>query len=1103
MRKSSLFLLVLFFASCARQEAPDPLFVKLSPEETGIDFVNEIGEVSYQRFTDSPYIYNGAGVAAGDFTNNGLTDLFFAGNLVSSRLYLNLGDFRFQDVTQEAGVETDNWIAGVALIDINANGFLDIYLSVSGEPGTPPEQRANLLFINNGDMTFREAAAEFGIDDRGYGTQGVFFDYNRNGYPDLFLMNNSPVSFSRKGGSPFFVPDDTAGYDKLYRNNGDGTFTDVSVEAGILQATGFGLGVVVVDVNRDGWPDLYISNDNIPNDLLYVNQGDGTFENRIREYVMHTSFSGMGVDAADVTNNGWPDLIQTDMMPEPLLERRKMSGGNTWDRFRNQRAFGLHYYYPNNTLQMNQGVDSYGRVQFSEISRLAGVSYTDWTWSALFADLDNSGHRDLLITNGYPRDVINHHYLMTIDSEVRATAAAESERRETLFQGLRDIHLPNYIFRNRGMLTFEDVSHAWGFREPGYSYGMAYADLNNNGKLDLVINNIDAPASLYKNETGGDQPGNFLQLHLQGEGGNRMALGAEVTIYHADSFQYHYHTIYRGFQSTVDSKIHFGLGQKTVVDSVRVVWPDFRESIVHSPDLNQLMVLNQGDAHSMRDIDSAWPELPELLFTELELSGSDFLHREKRLTDFLIQPTLPSAISATGPVLAAGDVTGNGMDDFYVGGVSGERGKLFIQEMEGVFTLSEFSEPWITDAEYEDTAALFFDFTGNGLADLYVGSGGYHQHNAFGLLQDRLYINTGNGRFLRERQALPVMQGDTRCIKNGDLTGDGKDELFICGGVYPGNYPFSTESYLLKQENGRFRNMITNFMPDFPHESIHTDALLADFTGNGRTDLVTTGLWEPIRLFENGGDQFVEITSEAGLTATRGWWNSLSFGDFNGDGYLDIAAGNLGLNHTFQTSDREPFGLLAGDLDGRGKTDLLFFVRKEGRDWPFFGPFRLSQSIANYYERIQDPNRAAEASIGELFSRDALRDATRFETDTFASAFFMSNGEGSFSQVEMAETAQISAVKSIISSDLTQNGCPDILLAGNIFQTDPDIPRMDAGKGLFLSGSCEGNFTDYSFRKSGFLAPGDVKSMLLVRGHENTYVVVGNNSAPLQLFRVK
>ncbi|TVQ66529.1 MAG: RNA-binding protein [Balneolaceae bacterium] len=1100
MRPLLLFCTVLLLLpACSRQTLPDPLFVKLSPKETGIDFVNLIGEVSYQRFTESPYIYNGAGVAAGDFNNDGYTDLFFAGNLVSSRLYLNRGDFQFEDVTEASGVVTDRWITGVSLIDINSNGYLDIYLVASGEPGTPPEERTNLLFINNGDMTFREAASGYGLDDSGYGTHAVFFDYNRNGYPDLFLMNNSPVSFSRKGGSPFFVPDDPTGYDKLYRNNGDGTFTDVSLEAGILRQTGFGLGVVVLDINRNGWPDLYISNDNIPNDVLYMNNGDGTFTNRVQDVMMHTSFSGMGVDAADFINNGWPDLAQTDMMPESLTERRKMSGGNTWDRFQNQRAFGLHYYYPNNTLQMNHGVDAKGRVQFSEVSRMAGVSYTDWTWSVLFADLNNSGYRDLVITNGYPRDVINHQYLMTIDSEVRSTAQAENERKEALFRGLRDIHLPNYIFRNRGKLAFEDVSDEWGFREPGYSYGMVYADLNNNGKLDLVINNIDSPASIYRNETGKDEPGNYLQIKLEGEAPNRLALGAEVTLYHNGSIQYHYHTIYRGFQSTVDSKIHFGLGSLTAVDSLQVIWPDERVTRIDTPDINRILIIRQADAADPQRRNTA--HSASYLFTEID-SAIGYLHREKRVTDFLIQPTLPSVKSAQGPVLAAGDITGNGLEDLFVGGISGEPGRLFIHEPEGVFTLSAFSDPWDSDAMYEDTAALFFDFNGNGLRDLYVGSGGYHQHNSFGLLQDRLYINTGGGRFLRDRQALPVMQSDTRCVEKGDVTGDGRDELFICGGVYPGNYPFATESFLLKEQSGRFRDILPEWIPGFPHGAIHTAAILMDFTGNGHIDLITAGLWEPLRLFENSGGQLEEITSETGFESTRGWWYSLASGDFNGNGYPDIAAGNLGLNHTFRTAAEEPFGLIAGDLDGTGTTDLIFFVEKSGREMPFFGPFRLSQSIRNYYSRISEPNRAANSPVDGLFTRDVLNSSARFYADTFASALFMNSGEGAFSHAELPEIAQISALNAILAEDLDRDGCIDLLVAGNIFKTDPDIPRLDGGKGLFMKGDCEGEFRPESLRESGFTAPLDAKAMILLKGNENSYIAVGNNDGPLQIFLV-
>jgi len=1098
-------LLFFLMMGCEFRSEPDPSFIKLLPDETGIDFVNSVGDVSYKKFTESPYIYNGAGVAAGDINNDGLVDLFFAGNLVSSRLYLNRGEFSFEDITEKARINTSQWVTGVALIDINSNGFLDIYLSVAGEPGTPSEERRNLLFINNGDLTFTESAAEYGIDDDGYGTQAVFFDYNRSGYPDLFLMNNSPVSFSRKGTSPFSVPDDPDGYDKLYRNNGDGTFTDVSEEAGILQKTGFGLGVVSLDVNRDGWPDLYISNDNIPNDVFYVNNGDGTFTDRLDEYMMHTSFSGMGVDAADFTNNGWPDIAQTDMIPEPLAERRKMSGGNTYGRFQNQRAFGFHYYYPKNSLQMNHGVDKKGLVQFSDVSRMAGVSYTDWTWSVLFADLNNSGYKDLLITNGYPKDVINHQYLMTIDSEARANAEAERERRESLFQGLRNIHILNYIFRNSGGIKFEDVSYEWGFREPGYSYGLAYADLDNNGKLDLVMNNIDSPASVYKNIIGEADTSNFLQINLKGDIPNTQALGSEVTIYHDETQQYHYHTLYRGYKSTVDGRVHFGLGHHASVDSLVVTWPDGKSSVLYKPKLNQILTIDQSETESEKIDGSINSDklADHPLFTEsFEDVGLQYQHTEKRISDFITQPTLPAVKSANGPVFAVGDVMGNGLDDLFIGGVSGEPATLFIQQADGSFIQSTFSNTWDADAIFEDTAALFFDYNGDGLNDLYVGSGGYHNSNAIGLLQDRLYINIGDGRFVRDMQALPVMQGNTECVVKGDLTNDGSEELFICGGISPGNYPYSTDSYLLKNQNGRFRDILNETVPEFNQSGILTAALIADFTGNGQNDLVTAGLWEPIRLFVHEEGELIERTAESGFDETRGWWYSISASDLDGNGLLDIAAGNLGLNHTFTTSPEAPFRVLASDFDNTGRTDIIFAVNQSGRHYPVFGPFRLSQSISTYFDRISEPDRAAEAAAEDLFPGESLRNALILQADTFESSLFMNSEDGTFNRIAMPEMAQISAVNAIITDDLNGDGCSDILIGGNIFRTDPDIPRMDAGKGLFMRGSCSETFIPVPFRESGFLAPMDVKAMEIIKGPAHKFVAVGNNNGPLQLFQV-
>ena len=1104
LKKFLVLTFVSFFIGCSSAPEPSEVFTKLAPNQTGIHFENTIGDVDFDWFEKSPYIFNGAGLAQGDLNNNGLPDLFLAGNLVSSRLYLNKGDFKFEDITEQAGLMTENWIAGVSMVDINASGYLDIYLSVSGEPGTAPEKRANKLFINNGDMTFTEAASEYGIDDTNYGTHAVFFDYNGSGYLDLFLLNNSPDTFyDRAGGSAFQVPRDPLSHDKLYKNNGDGTFTDVSDEAGILSANAYGLGVVVADFNRNGWPDIYISNDSVPNDVLYINNGDGTFTNKAGVYLKQTSLSGMGVDAADFTNNGWPDIIQTDMTPEEINEQKKMSGGNTHDRFRTQREMGLEHYYPKNSMQLNHGVDRDGNIQFSEISRIAGTAYTDWSWATLFGDYNNSGFKDVLIANGYPKDVINHEYLLRIDSPPLMSLDAQRDYKKNLYNELRAIHLPNYIFKNNGGLVFEDVSHLWGFREPGYSYGAAHGDLNNSGRLDVVINNINSPASVYRNDLADNGEQHYLQINLEGEYPNRQGLGAELTLFTGDAFQYIYHTLYRGFQSTMDGRIHFGMGKHAMADSLEIVWPDGRKQVIKNIEADQLITVRQSEADQQKESRMGLKEITGQLFTPVdEELGIDYQHREKRFVDFMHQPTLPYMKSRTGPPLAVGDITGNGLDDLFIGGAAGHPAELYLQNDDGTFTKSPGREPWLSDASFEDTAALFLDVNGNGLQDLYVASGGYHATASFGLLQDRLYMNMGDGRFLRDERALPTMFSNSSCVVPADVTGDGSIYLFVCGNVYPGDYPSHTRSYLLRNDGGRLRDVTEQFAPGLLDLGMTSDAVWLDTGNNGLPVLVTAGVWQPIRIFENDGTSLRETTSGAGLENTRGWWYSLAKGDFNGDGRMDLIAGNLGLNHTFTTSKAKTFGVYANDFDGDLSTDIIYTF-KAGRDeYPFFGPLKLATSIANFMEGIPNTNRMAEMTIQEAFPREKLNEATRYQADLFESVQLKNNGDGTFEVVHLPEMAQISPIKGIVAYDADGDGNLDLILAGNIFRTDPDIPRLDAGKGLWLRGDGQGNFDPVPFRESGFLAPRGAKNLTMLQTPQGPLIVVANNEGPLQVFRI-
>jgi hypothetical protein len=794
MKRLALAVAALWVASCGREKAPT-LFKLLTPSQTGVTFANTITTDDSVNVQADVYVYNGAGVAAGDINNDGLPDLFFTGNMVSSRLYVNKGDMRFEDITESAGVQTTRWATGATMVDINNDGYLDIYVCVSGSGRSTGKERANLLFINNGNRTFTEAAARYGIADTGFATHAAFFDYNADGYLDLFLLNNSPKDFARGAADahPLGVRSDSPeGWNLLYRNNGNGAFTDVSRAAGILRQVGYGLGVVVADVNRDGWPDLYVSNDVAPNDVLYINKGDGTFTDRAGAWLKHASFAGMGVDIADFNNDGWPDILQVDMLPAALDQQKRMSGYLTYGGRTELRRRGFRDDYDANSLQLNNG------GVFSDIASLAGVAATDWSWSALFADFDNDGSKDIFITNGYPKAPNDLDYQMAVFG---ARRAGDHQRALSILRDLRSYRLSNYLFRNNGDLTFTDKTKQWGMDQPGFSYGAAYADLNNDGRLDIVVNNIDAPASIYEGLRANDDTAHYLQIKLEGESPNRRGIGATLILTTGGQRQYLYHSPSRGYMSTMETVEHFGLGAATRADTLQVTWRDGRSQILTDLAVDRLLVVRQSDA--VRDTHRPIPDTRYRFFQPTDPRRAlKYKQMEGAFVDYEVQPLLPYELSRQGPPVAVGDVNGDGLDDAFIGGAAGVPGKLFMQRSDGSFVESVQGQPWVADKDYEDWGALFFDASGDGLPDLYVASCGYQHAPVSRSLQDRLYINQGGGRFVRDAGALPAMLTCTATVAAGDFTGDGRPDLFVGGRLTPRNYPYPTRSYLLRNDGG-------------------------------------------------------------------------------------------------------------------------------------------------------------------------------------------------------------------------------------------------------------------------------------------------------------
>jgi hypothetical protein len=1097
-------LVLLSLCGACRKSDERPLFKLLTPGETGVSFANTVTAGDSVNVQTDVYLWNGAGVAVGDIDNDGLPDIFFAGNMVSSRLYLNKGRMRFDDITTAAHVGTTHWATGVTMVDINNDGYLDIYVSVSGPPSSRPADRANLLFINNRDRTFAESAAAWGVADTNFTTHAAFLDYDGDGCLDLFLLNNAPQDFSRGGltSHPSGIRADTPdSHNVLYHNNCHGGFTDVSAQAGILFEAGYGLGVAVADLNGDARPDIYVSNDGAPNDVVYINNGDGTFRNRAAQSIKHGSFAGMGVDIGDFNNDGQPDILQVDMLPV-ALSRRKLVGGNaTYRGVIEARSHGLRDDYDINSLQLNNGVTPDGDVLFSEIGRMAGVSATEWSWSALFVDFDNDGLKDIFIGNGYPKAVNDFDYAGAANAAYRR---GDTKRVHQLLKDVYTFEVPNFVFRNNGDLTFTDKSKTWGLETPSISYGAAYADLDNDGKLDLVVNNMNAPAFIYQNVQPADDVHHWLGVKLVGDSLNTHGIGATLTLFSGGSTQQIYNTPVHGFMSSMDGPVHFGIGSTKRVDSLRVTWPGGRAQVLKNLDADRIIVVKKADA-TAEVLPRASPLTATTMFETAALPGLAYLHHAPAQSDYAVQALLPYMPSRQGPPIAVGDVNGDGLEDVFIGGGAGTSGKLFVQQKDGRFAELNQGQPWLADAAYEDWGAQFFDANGDGKPDLYVASGGYQLSPISPFLQGRLYINTGGGRFTRApANALPPMLTSTAAVRAGDFSGDGKPDLFIGGRLSPRSYPAPTRSYLLRNDGDHFTDVTEQIAPELAHPGgMVTDAVWVDFDGDKKLDLITVGEWMPIQFYRNDGKQLRNVTASTGLSASRGWWSSIAVGDFDGDGRPDVVAGNLGLNHSYTTSPSSKFGVYGADFSGNRGFDVVLTQEEGGVEYPLSGLAPLGREIYTLGLRYPTYGAFAKASIPQLFTPAQLKQGVHYQADTFASVFLHNDGGGKFTSTPLPNLAQIAPIKGIIPFDADGDGHLDILVAGNLFETEPNTPRADAGNGLFLKGDGKGHFAAVSPRASGFLAPRNVAGLALLNTPSGKAVLVANTGDSLQVIKVR
>jgi len=1081
---TSLLSFFLLFASCVENnETGDrtvtsgaverAIFERIPSSVSNVTFSNHVEENYKNFFARFQYVYNGGGVAIGDIDEDGLQDVYFTANEQPNRLYRNTGNMTFEDITETAGVGgAGGWDNGVVMADVNGDGKLDIYVCRGGSAeDSRPEDRENLLFLNDGGGKFHEAAAELGLADAGYSLQAVFFDMDNDNDLDAYVTNRPSTFFipyaevleAKKKQNPDFS-------DQLYRND-DGKYIRITEDAGITGNFGYGLGLVTADVNNDGFTDILVSNDYLENDYLYENQGDGTFAERIERYTNHTSFYGMGIDATDLNNDGYEDLIQLDMSPEDYVRSKTTMASMNVEIYRQIMASGFHDQYMHNSLQLNRG-----NGFFSEISQYAGIAKSDWSWATLGADFDNDGDKEIFITNGYRRDVADKDG----NIEFRKYLAGAERRKKTDEENaahviglFNSVPLQNYLYDGSGDLRYRNVAGEWGLTEESFSNGAAYGDLDNDGDLDLVVNNLEANAFVYRND---GAAADYLRLHLAGPVGNAHGIGAKVTVEFSDgSRQFQQVKTVRGYLSSVEPMVHFGLGTSGPVSRLRVAWPDGKESVIENLTVNQVLTVAYADASEGKGERTAVKQL--LRETTAARFAEVPRHTENEFDDYRSQVLLPHGHSRSGPAIAVGDVNGDGTEDFYFGGAKGFAGGLMRQTKDGRFVGAPAAFA-LADKKMEDVTAAFFDADGDGDLDLYVGSGGSEFTPDNKNLQDRLYLNDGAGGFTRSGW-LPKMRTSTSSVVPHDVDGDGDLDLFVGGRVVPAHYPAAPRSYLLENTGTGYVDATAKSAPGLSTVGMVTDAAWADVNGDGDAELIVVGEWMPITIFGRKGKTFENRTVDYDLGETQGWWNTIVPADLDGDGDTDFVVGNLGLNYKFTASKKKPFYVFATDFDRNGSNDI-FLAKENGDDLvPIRGRECSSQQIPGIADKFPTYNAFADAELGEIIDLER-KDAVRYVAREFAGGV-LENREGRLVFRPLPPEAQFSVINGVVVTDLNGDGTQDLVTAGNKFEVEIETTRADAGVGTVLLGGKDLNYTSVSPTEAGLFLPLNVKGLYPIR----------------------